>query len=143
MAEPAANATILLTIPGIFPTPQQLQGFAAEDIFNSEAIDSVEVLMGVDGVLSAGFVYVPIKWDINFQADSASNFIFDTWWTQMQIAKDVYPASAIILLNTIGTKWAFTNGYLTSYKPMPDAHKLLMPRKFGITWNNLSPAPIS
>lgn len=139
----AANATILITIPSIFPTPQQLQGFAADEIFDTDSVESVETLMGVDGVLSAGFVNVPIKWGISLQADSASNFIFDTWYTQMQVAKDVFPASAIVLLNTIGTKWALTNGYLTAYKPMPDAHKLLMPRKYGITWQTISPAPTS
>ena len=136
-----ANCSLSLSIPGIFSIPQQLQGFAADDIFDIPQIRSVEVLMGVDGVLSGGFVYVAIPWEISLQADSASNSVFDTWWTQMQAAKDVYIAQGIIRLPSISTKFNLTNGYLTGYKPAPAAKKVLQPRRYELTFNAIAPAP--
>ena len=137
----SANAIYTLSIAGLYPTPVQLQGFAADDIFSTDPIDSAEVLMGVDGILSGGFVFVPIKQSIAIQADSSSNTIFDNWWAANQAATDVYfVANGVIILKSVGTKWALTNGFLTSYIPMPDAGKTLKPRKFGITWNTASPA---
>jgi hypothetical protein len=97
--------------------------------------------MGVDGILSGGFVYVAIMWEISLQADSLSNLIFDTWWTQMQAAKDVYIAQGIIRLPSISTKFNLVNGYLTGYKPAPAAKKVLQPRRYELTFNTIAPAP--
>ena len=51
----SANAQVMLNVPGVFPTPVQLAGFAADDAFTQDAYDVAETRMGVDGVLSAGF----------------------------------------------------------------------------------------
>ena len=101
-----------------------------------------ETLMGVDGILSAGFVYVEIPQTISLQADSRSNDVFDTWWTQMQAAKDTYVAQGLISLPSIGKKYTLVQGFLTGYKPAPAAKKILQPRQYQITWASLAPAPI-
>lgn len=137
----AANAVLTLAIPPLFPIPQQLQGFAADDVYDVPQIRSVEVMMGVDGVLSGGFVYVQVPQEITFQADSAANRIFDTWWAQMQAAKDVYIASGLIRLPSVATKFGMFRGFLTGYKPAPAAKKILQPRKYEITWERIAPAP--
>lgn len=138
----SVNAVYMLVIPAVFPVPQQLQGFSADDIFDSEALASAEALMGLDGVLSAGFVFVPIKQGISLQADSPSNVVFDAWWTAQQVAKEVFPASAIINLGSIRRTYALATGWLTTYPALPDAKKTLTPRKYGITWGNIIPAPL-
>lgn len=136
-----ANAVVTMSIETIATTPVQIQGFAQDDVFDVPQIKSVEELMGVDGFLSFGFVYVPIPWTFSLQADSASNDFFDMWWTQMQAAQDVYVASGQIVLPGIATKINMSRGGLTMYKPAPDAKKLLQPRKFQVTWNGVGPAP--
>lgn len=141
MSISSANATIYITIPLLFPTPQQLQQFAADDIFGTEAIEAAESSMGVDGVLTAGFVNVPTKQTYAFQADSPSLFVFDQWFQQQKAAQDVFPCSGTILLTSVGTKWAMVRGFLTSYQPLPDAKKKLEPRKMTITWQSALPAP--
>jgi len=138
----AANSTLLLAITGLFPVPQKLQGYATDDIYSTEALESAEVQMGVDGVLSAGFVFVPVKQSYSLQADSNANAIFDAWYAAQQAQLELYRANATITLPAVGQKWAMTNGVLTSFPPMPDAGKTLKPRKFGITWERISPAPI-
>ena len=139
MSITSANAIVMIGIPSLFPVPQQLQGFAADDIFDVDAIDSAEVLMGVDGILSAGFVFVPIKQNISLQADSPSNVIFDTWWAFGQQTKDVFFANGSVVIKALGQKWTLVKGALTSYKPIPDAKRVMQPRRFTITWQSVQP----
>jgi len=137
-----ATAVYQLAITGLFPAPQQLQGFAADDVFDTPSIQSADILMGVDGFMSAGFQFVPIKQTISIQADSASNDIFDQWWEAGQQNQDVFFANAVVLLTALGKKWTMTRGVLTGYMPIPDVKKLIQPRKFEITWNSMSPAAV-
>lgn len=137
----AANAVLMLSIAPIFAVPQQIQGFGPDDVFDIPQIKSVEVVMGVDGILSGGFVFVPIPQTITLQADSASNSVFDAWWTQMQATKDTYIASGLIRLPSISAKYALLTGQLTGYKPAPAVKKLLQMRTFEITWGAFAPQP--
>ena len=138
----SANAIFTLSITDLFPSPIQLQGFSADDIFTTGPLASAETIMGLDGLLSAGFVYVPVVQNISLQADSASNTLFDQWWGAQQVAKDVYEAQGVVILPAINTKWTMVRGFLTSFPPIPDAAKTLRPRRFAITWNAVSPAEI-
>lgn len=137
-----ATAAYQLSIENLYNSPQLLQGFAADDVFSTPAIKSIETLMGVDGKMSAGFVFVEIPQSISIQADSPSGRLFDDWWTAQQSQQDVYFANATVFLTALGQKWQMTRGVLSSYAPIPDVKKLIQPRKFEITWNNMSPAPI-
>lgn len=138
----AVNSIIMLSVTGVFPVPQQLQGFGSDDAFGSDTLESSEVLMGVDRHLSGGFVAVPVKQNYTLMADSASIFFFDTWWAAQQQAGEVFPANGIILLPPIGKKWTMTKGFLTGYKPLPDVKKLLQAQQFSITWESVFASPI-
>jgi hypothetical protein len=131
----AANAIVTLSIPLLFPIPQQLQGFATDDVFNTGQIKSVETLSG-------GFVFTEVVQNYVLQGDSLSNRFFDVWWTSMQAAQDVYWANGSILLPAVGTKFAMVRGALTGYQPLPDAKKILQPRTHAITWNRVAPSPV-
>lgn len=137
----SADCVLTLQVVPLFSIPQQLQGFATDDIYNIPRIKSVETRMGVDGVLSGGFVFREIIQEIMLQADSASNLIFDTWWTQMQATKGTYPATGLIKLPSIATKFVQTVGFLTGYTPAPAAKGVLQPRSYEITWQKIAPAP--
>lgn len=136
----ASNAVIMISVGSVYPIPQQLQGFAADDVTDTQPIDTAELLMGVDGKLSGGFIFVPVKQGIILQADSPSNDIFDTWYATEQTLKDKVIAQGVIVFPAIGKKWVMNNGFLSSFPTMPDAKKILQPRKFEITWESVSPA---
>lgn len=138
----AANSVVMMGITGLYPTPQQIQGFAADEMFSTDAVSRAEVLMGVDGVLSGGYVYVEVKQTFTLQADSMSCDIFDNWDANEQSNAEVYIANGVISLPNIGKKWTMTRGFLTSYMPIPDQKKLSQPRKFIVTWNTISPSPV-
>jgi hypothetical protein len=136
-----ANANFTLGIPGVFTIPQALQGFATDDAFATQSIKRAEVLMGVDGVLSGGFVYVAVVQTIALQADSPSCALFDQWDAAQQTLGDVVNASGTIILPSLSTKWNMVKGFLTDFKPMGDVKKLIGFRTFGITWEGLTVAP--
>ena len=69
MSITTANAVVMLGIIPLFPIPQQIQGFASDEVYDVPSIKSAEALMGVDGKKSSGFVYVLIPQTITLQAD--------------------------------------------------------------------------
>jgi hypothetical protein len=138
----SSNAVLTLAIATLFPIPQQLHGFGTDDIYDIPRIRSVEIMMGVDGVLSGGFIYAAVPMEITLQADSLSNRIFDTWNSQMQAAGETYIAQGNIRLPGVATKFALLTGFLTGYSPSPAAKKVLQPRRYEITWQKIAPAPV-
>lgn len=141
MSITASNAVIMLNIPLVFPAPVQLQGFSADNVFGTDALAESEVQMGVDGLLSAGFVYVPVKQNYTLMANSESNDVFDAWRAANVAQGESIEADAIVLLKSIAKKFTMTKGYLTSWQPAPDAQRVLQPRRHEITWERISPSP--
>lgn len=138
----SSSAIIMLGANGLFPIPVQMQGFAPDDVFDSEALDSAEIVMGVDGKQSGGFIFVPLKWSCTLQADSPSIFFFDTIYQAEQTAIRKYILQGIVSLPSIGKKFNLNNGLMNGYKAMPDGKKILQPQKFTISWESFSPAPL-
>ena len=126
----SANSVLSLAINKYFPVPQVIQGYAVDDAFESEAVQQSEILMGVDGILSAGKVFVPYKMTIHLQADSPSVFLLDA-------AVDVFSASGSITLPSTSMVYTLQNGYLTSATPFPAVKKTLQPLVYEITWQRI------
>jgi hypothetical protein len=143
MSLTGSNAVITLTQATLFPIPQQLQGFAADDVTDMDAVKILEHLMGVDGVLSFGFVWMERMQEITLQADSASNAFFDVINTQQEATQTAYPLNGIVILPAIGLSFTLINGGLETYKPMPQVQKIIKPRKVRIVWNKVVPVPIT
>lgn len=142
MSITAANAIIMLAVPGVYAVPQQLQQFSADNVFGNDTVQANEVMMGVDGFLAAGFVFNPMPWTVELMADSPSNAFFDNWYQAMRVAVDTYRANGTVWLKSLNRKFDLQNGALTMYRPMSEAGKVMRPRQFQITWQNISPAVV-
>lgn len=138
----SANAEYSLSVSGLFPVPQVLQGYAADDGFTSEAVVNAETVMGLDGHLSGGFVFNPVKQTITIMPDSPSLLVFQQWANQQYGTREVIIGNASIAIPSIGQTYVLTRGFLTSYMPIPDVKKILQPVKFEITWGSVVGAPI-
>lgn len=133
----SANSVLSLAINKYFPVPQVIQGFAVDDAFESESVQQSETLMGVDGILSGGKVFVPYKMTIHLQADSPSVFLFDAWRNAQDADADVYAASGSIVLSSTSMVYTLQNGFLTSATPFPAVKKTLTPLVYEITWQRI------
>lgn len=143
MSLTASNAVIALSQPILFPVPQQLQGFSADEVTDMEPAKILEHVMGVDGVLSFGFIWTERMQMITLQADSLSNNFFDVINTQQEAAQDVYPLNGVIILPAINRLLTLVNGGLETYKPLAQAQKILRPRQYRIVWGRVIPGPAS
>jgi len=137
----AANSILLLSVQSVFPVPVQLQGFATDDVFDTEGVQSVETMMGVDGRLSAGFTPAPIVQNFSLQADSPSNDIIEAWYLAMQSLREAFVATGSITLPATRRAYVLRRGFLTNYMPTPAGKKVLQPRRFTITWEGITSAP--
>ena len=138
----SANAVLILAVPLILPVVTQIQGFSTDDIFDTEDVTPIETRMGVDGTLSAGFVFTEKPMTITLMAGSPSTAFFDQWMLGMQANIAVAPAHGNITLTSINQSYVLANGFLTRFKPISDGRKVLEPRKFRITWQSITPLPV-
>ena len=133
----SANSVLTLSIGNVFGSALNIQGYSVDDAFESEAVQQSETLMGVDGVLSGGKVWIPYKMTIHLQADSPSIEIFDGWRAAQDAAVDVFTANGTITLPSTGMVYNLTNGYLTMATPFPAVKKTLQPVTYEITWQTI------
>ncbi len=138
----SANSILTLAIPRLFDTPQLLQGFAVEAISDSDSINPAETMMGVDGIFSAGWVPVPIAQNYNIQGDSKTIDLFERWYQTQQQIREVLPANGLIVIPSLQVKYTCTKGILSGYVPTAVLGKVVGPRKFTVTWQSVTRAPV-
>lgn len=137
----SANAVVMLSSPLIFPTPYQLQQFAADDVYGTDPLTAGENVMGVDGHLTSGFIFAPVVQRYALMADSPANYFFDQIAQAERNNRTKYEIQGVILLTSVGSKFTMTRGFLTTWQPIPDAKRVLQARTHTITWESVLPAP--
>lgn len=137
----AANAILMLGVDGLYNSPRRLQGFSADDVTDMDALTVGEGSMGVDGRLSAGFVFNSVNQNITLQADSESLDFFENWQQAEVQRREKYVAFGTILIRSTGKRYSMTRGFLMSASVMPAIRKTLQPRRFSLTWERVSAGP--
>lgn len=132
----------MLAIGGIVPVPQRIEGFSSDAAWSFEDIENVEIVMGIDGAMSAGFVHVAKKMLITVMPNSKSADLFELWYIAQQTASEIFYADATAMYPATGKKYALSKGVLSRTKVAPDVKKTLQPIEYGITWESISPSLI-
>jgi hypothetical protein len=130
----SANSVVTLTCPGVYNQPVQLQGYSAEKAWNTDMLDLAETQIGVDGRMTAGYIFKTVKQTFSLQADSPSIQIFQTIWQAMASIRDVYWLNGTIDLPATGQSYVMTRGILTAVKSITDAAKVLQAMEFVVEW---------
>nr|WP_321986140.1 hypothetical protein [uncultured Lichenicoccus sp.] len=139
----AANSVYSLVITGLFPVPQILQGYAADAAFDTDASEPAEVVIGVDGGISAGYVPFLTRQTISIMPDSPSSLLFESWLAAQKAAVEIYYATATISLPSVNRSYVCSNGVLTSYVSIPGTRRVLQARNAVITWGSIDPVPVA
>lgn len=137
----AANSVYMLTVGTLFPTAQQLEGFMADDVFDTDDVDVAETIMGVDGNLSVGYIPNPVEQTIYIMPDSPTSDLFDAWYAATKAAREVIVASATVWLPGPQKKYACAKGVLKRIKPIPAVKKTVQGVPYRLTWQSVLPAP--
>jgi len=135
-----ANSAIMIAVPGLIDAPVQLQGYAMDEVLDTEEVTTAEIQMGVDGNLSAGWVPTATVQRYVLQGDSASVSLFETWDQAQKAQRDLFFADGVLSLPSLGTVYSMTKGVLTGLMRAPSAGKIIKPRRFTLTWQSVDPA---
>lgn len=137
----AANAVIMLNVPGLFDISQQLTQFSADNVYDMPSVAVAEVQMGVDGNLTGGAVNNPREQSFELMADSPSVYFFDQIALRQQADLTLYRIRGTTLLTSVGTKWTMSRGILRDWVVMPAAGRVLKSRRGTIVWQSVVPSP--
>lgn len=136
-----ANSTLTMSTEALYPSAQRIQGYAADDAFDFSEVENGEYSMGIDGKLSAGFVFNAIPLTITLQADSASVAIFENIWQYEVSNRTKLTNNITVSLPAVGKRYELKNGYVQSYKA-PSGKKILQPAVVVFTFERLQVSPI-
>jgi len=121
-----ANSVLAMTTEALFPQAQRLQGYGADDAFDFENVENGEYSMGIDGTLSAGFVFNEIPLGITLQADSPSLTLFEQIY-QYEVSNRTKLSQALtITLPAVSKRYDLKGGFMRRYKA-PSGKKILQP----------------
>lgn len=136
-----ANSSMGLTTEALFPQSQAIKGYAADDAFDPDAVENGEYSMGIDGVLSAGFVFNEIPLTITLQADSASLSLFEQIWMYEYQNRTKLTQNLTITVPANNKRYEYKNGFMRSYKA-PAGKKILQPGVVVFVFNSLQFSPL-
>lgn len=120
----SANASIQITIPGVYSSGVLLQNFAVNDIIDSEAQTITEGRVGADGFTVAGYVFNLNKFRMAFQANSSSIPVFYAWKAAQDSIRDVIAASMKIIAPSLGLDTDLSDVYCESLPFLPPLKKV-------------------
>lgn len=121
-----ANSSLVLSAEGLYPNGVQLQGYAADNVFEAPTVENGEFSMGIDGKLSAGYVFNQIPFTITLQADSASLDVFEQIWQREASSRDKLQIGLTVALPSNNKRYVLRNGFLQSYQA-PSGQRILQP----------------
>jgi hypothetical protein len=138
----SADSTFVLSSADIALAATILEGYAADASFATDSAQSAETVMGVDGILSAGWTPRPIPMTITLQPDSPSRPLFDALIAAQDAAKDVFRINGVLTLPGNQYSHSLSRGVVVGYTPIPAGQKVLQPMTFQIIWERALTIPL-
>lgn len=135
----SANSVVMLSVAGLFPVPQQLQGYTADRAWETANVAKTESVIGVDGRKSAGYIFSLVEQTFTFMPDSPSIDIFDAIVNAMDAAREIFILSMTITLPSVGKSYICRNGTLKDAKPLANGGRVLEAQNYVIEWESIRP----
>lgn len=120
-----------------------VEGFASDDAFQSDSVDSTEAMMGVDGKASFGMLPYLVKQTITLQADSPSIALFETIIGAQNTLRQPIILDAVLALPAVQKSYVFTKGALTRVTPFTAGKKVLQAMAYEVTWETCVGIPLA
>ncbi len=133
----SANSVVTIAQSTLFPAGVNLLGYSVDKAWSTDALEIAEVQKGVDGRMTAGWVFNTVKMTFQFQADSPSIAVFEAIWQAMRAARDVYYLYGNIEIPSTGETVSLVKGVLRSVKTVADAARVLQAREFVVEWSEV------
>ena len=139
-----ASIVFTFSVDTYSPAPTTIQGYSPDATVDGESMAIAEVMKGIDGFGSAGFINTTLVTPFELIADQPSCAFIDGWAAAMKVLNGgtgdiLYARNGVITYPGLGLKAQATQGVLRNWKPIPTGQKLLRPRQFTIEWIQWSP----
>jgi hypothetical protein len=131
----SANASIVLTIPGVFSSGVLLQNFATDDMIDPEPQELIEARVGADGFVAAGYVFNLNNFRLTFQANSDSIPVFYAWKAAQDANREVIAGSMKIISPALGLDVDLEDVFCKSLPFLPPHKKVVEPLSIAMTAN--------
>lgn len=138
----AANAILTLAAFPYLPVPTNIQGFSTDSAFLFDTPAVAEALMGVDGIMSGGYLPSITRMTVQLQADSPSVRWFYDLFSATKAAREIAILGGAIAMPSLGYSFVLTKGILEQMTQAPPVGKILQPQSFQIAWNDIQPVPL-
>lgn len=120
----AANAIVLFSTDNYFPSPIRLSGFSADNIFTFGDATIGETRMGVDGLMSGGWVSHEVPFTIFLEANSESRVHLENFRASCNSRKETERVTFDVTLPSTGRR-VTASGFMVSHSGGTNAQKLL------------------
>lgn len=136
-----ANSTLSITVEALFPQAQRIRGYAADDAYDFENVENGEYSMGIDGKLSAGFVFNEIPFTFTLQPDSPSLAMFEQAYQYEVSNRTKLELNITLALPSVSKRYDLVTGYMRQYKA-PSGKKILQPAVVSCVFSRLQINPL-
>lgn len=131
-----ANSSVLMTVEALYPQAVRIQGYSADDAYDPEATENGEYSYGIDGTLSAGFVFNEVPLVLTLQGDSPSLAYYENMWGYEFSNRTKLGIQITISNPAVGKRYEYKNGFMRSYKA-PAGKKILQPAVVNLIFGQL------
>ncbi len=137
----SANAIYTIIAPPLYQTPQQIQGWSVAEAFDTEQAEAAEVQIGVDGFVASGWLPRITRQTLTLLAASPSIDLFEQITMSQDQLKQNFSLTGMVTILATGKKYNLPDGTLTRSPALPNARRVLDPRRFEIIWG--VPIPVA
>ncbi|EAA8256850.1 hypothetical protein AH633_002511 [Salmonella enterica subsp. enterica] len=124
----SANSKLRIVVPAYYPGGFDVDDYAADNMFETGALQNAEDMMSADGKYHAGFVFNPTEFTINLMATSNAGSLIDDWVSAERTAIGKFTCNAVLTVPALGAKWNFVNGIIFTWTQLPPGRRVLQPR---------------
>ena len=124
----SANSKLRIVVPSYYPGGFDVDDYAADNMFETGALQNKETQMSADGKFHAGFVFNPTEFTITLMPTSNAGSLIDDWLAAERTAISSFACNATLTVPALGAKWNFVNGVLVTWTPTPPGRRVLQAR---------------
>lgn len=124
----SANSSVHIIVPERYPSGFYAEDYAADNMFETAALQNAEDLMSADGKYHAGFIFNAVEFTLNLNPASSTGITIDDWLSAERAVLSKFTCNMVIAIPSLAIKYNFVNGILFSWMPTPPAQRILASR---------------
>ncbi|HFO4594254.1 TPA: hypothetical protein ACHLAF_003608 [Escherichia coli] len=98
----SANSKLRIVVPAYYPGGFDVDDYAADNMFETGALQNKEDMMSADGKYHAGFIFNPTEFTINLMPTSNAGSLIDDWYAAERTAISAFQCNAVLTVPALG-----------------------------------------